>query len=76
MFRKMALETLGCFGKRAAGLLELDADTEAECRKWGGSQTASLKAFISFLFMASEEKKSQMLIFLVPTHSLTMNRKE
>lgn len=57
MFRKMALETLGCFGRRAAGLLELDADTEAECRKWGGSQTASLEALISFLFMASEEKK-------------------
>lgn len=42
-----------------------------------GSQTPSLGGIAAFLFRASEgkkKKKSQMLIFLVPTHSLAMNR--
>lgn len=70
MFRKMALETLGCFGRGATGLLELDVDTEAVCRKWGGSQTASLEALISFLFMASEEKKKIPNADIFSSHSL------
>lgn len=41
-----------------------------------GSQTPSLRGIAAFLFRASEgkKKKSKMLIFLVPTHSLAMNR--
>ena len=41
-----------------------------------GSQTPSLRGIAAFLFRASEgkNKKSKMLIFLVPTHSLAMNR--
>lgn len=53
--------------------MELGADTEAERRRWAGSQTAALEALTSFLFRVPEEKK-KVLIFLVSTHSSTMNR--
>ena len=50
---------------------------EVVCQ-WPGSQIPSLRGLDEFLFRASEfkkkkKKKSKMLIFLVPTHSLTMN---
>lgn len=48
---------------------------EVVCQ-WPGSQIPSLRGLDEFRCRASElkkKKKSKMLIFLVPTHSLTMN---
>lgn len=70
----MALETLGCFGRRAAGLLELGADTKPECRRWEGARLPPSEPLPCFCSGLQKKKKSRMLIFLVPTHSLTMNR--
>lgn len=75
MFRKMALETLGCFGRKATGLRELGADTKPESWRWEGARLPPSKPLPRFCSgLQKEKKKPRMLIFLVPTHSLTMNR--
>lgn len=75
MFRKTALKAHGYFFGRAVGFLE-QVLTWGE---WAGHEAGELDHLPGRTCCVSvqglrRKKKSKMLIFLVPTHSLTMNR--